>query len=769
MSDGTLLKRFTNLNQRHRRGLVYHLGDRGFFAELTTVARSMIYAVAHEYRFLLDSAGFSYGFRHGWSDYFEPVCEEYDTSSSGMDFDHCYSNTRGPGTLFRDVLRFEPDLLELDGLALRGFENILGGFVRAIFRLKEQVLMDVLRRATRQELPESYTAVHIRRGDKVGDEDVYYPPDLYWRKLLELGAGELPLFALSDDYNAVRELRTWLARQGIANRVYTLCEETRSGFSIHAMRRGEACYESGPDATLPDEAEFRQYMHRQALSLLGEVELACRAKAFVGTYESNVSKTIGYLQNKNDRCILMRKSDREARPVNPRVFNDQWKIWIWTNVGRGCDRDGIFKVLLDNGFEYGDIASELGYEPSVDINEIPNPFDEALEDFYPNAERFGSERLELHRVPGFLNAGECEHLIEVMGTALRPSTIVDSDGSDPGFRTGRSCDLGLLNDPQTAEIDIRICRYLGISPSYSESLQGQYYLPGEVFKAHTDWFNEGSEGLNYGGSTTNQRTWTFMIYLNDVEEGGETDFVNVGHAVRPRCGDAVFWNNLYPNGAVNPDVLHCSREFRSGFKAVVTKWFRSHGMGTPRIRNPCAGMPNYTFTGFDKERIPEALFEKLRQYFAQNKDRQSDEMQSLDYLANPGRHPSSMIEISEELRKESGEMLRPVLERWTGTALVPVAVYGLRSYARGTTLARHHDRETHVISAILNIAQDVDRPWPLDIEDHYFRRHEVLLDPGEMLLYESARLSHGRTAPLEGNYYCNLFAHYRPVPAGSEG
>ena len=49
----------------------------------------------------------------------------------------------------------------------------------------------------------------------------------------------------------------------------------------------------------------------------------------------------------------------------------------------------------------------------------------------------------------------------------------------------------------------------------------------------------------------------------------------------------------------------------------------------------------------------------------------------------------------------------------------------------------HVDRmETHVISAIINIDQKVDTEWPLQIQDHQGRMHELVMRPGEMVLYE---------------------------------
>ena len=65
-------------------------------------------------------------------------------------------------------------------------------------------------------------------------------------------------------------------------------------------------------------------------------------------------------------------------------------------------------------------------------------------------------------------------------------------------------------------------------------------------------------------------------------------------------------------------------------------------------------------------------------------------------------------------------------------------------------MGAHTDRlNTHVVSAIFNIDQDVDVEWPLQIVDHQGSAHEILLKPGDMVLYESARLVHGRIKPLQ--------------------
>ena len=47
------------------------------------------------------------------------------------------------------------------------------------------------------------------------------------------------------------------------------------------------------------------------------------------------------------------------------MFNDEWKIWIKSNVDDGQDKNGLFKILLDEGFTYESIREEMQFEPAV--------------------------------------------------------------------------------------------------------------------------------------------------------------------------------------------------------------------------------------------------------------------------------------------------------------------------------------------------------------------------------------------------------------------
>lgn len=80
------------------------------------------------------------------------------------------------------------------------------------------------------------------------------------------------------------------------------------------------------------------------------------------------------------------------------------------------------------------------------------------------------------------------------------------------------------------------------------------------------------------------------------------------------------------------------------------------------------------------------------------------------------------------------------------------SVYGVRVYHNQSVLAPHVDRLPLVSSAIINVAQDVDEDWVLEVFDHDGKAHNVTMEPGDMVLYESHSVVHGRPFPLQGRF-----------------
>lgn len=195
-----------------------------------------------------------------------------------------------------------------------------------------------------------------------------------------------------------------------------------------------------------------------------------------------------------------------------------------------------------------------------------------------NLRNIGAPRLDLYTLDDFLKPKDCARLIALIRHNLQPSGV-SHDYGGAGFRVSQTAVLSRLTSSVVDDLDAKICRTLGISAAYSEGMQAQRYDVGGHFRPHFDSFGAGSDVHRSACSVRGNRTWTFMVYLNDDFEGGATRFTEIDVAVRPKTGMALFWNNLAPDGTPDPLTRHCGEDVTRGHKVIITKWFRLLGEG----------------------------------------------------------------------------------------------------------------------------------------------------------------------------------------------
>jgi len=203
-------------------------------------------------------------------------------------------------------------------------------------------------------------------------------------------------------------------------------------------------------------------------------------------------------------------------------------------------------------------------------------------DFYKNdltkkCEKIKYPLTQVYKYNNFLSEEECLSLIDVINTRLVASTIADEGDTClvNDYRTSQSASLGYFEHPYFLQIDRKISDLLNLNPFLGENMQGQKYLPGQYYKEHHDFFTPFTKEYKTYCEWMGQRTWTTMIYLNDVEEGGETYFKHLNLKIKPQQGLLLAWNNLYFNGIPNFKTLHEAMPPLSNDKYVVTKWWRS--------------------------------------------------------------------------------------------------------------------------------------------------------------------------------------------------
>ena len=266
-----------------------------------------------------------------------------------------------------------------------------------------------------------------------------------------------------------------------------------------------------------------------------------------------------------------------------------WKSWVLDSLLQGSEAMEILKILLQNGFTFEAATKALGTNlpEGVKCNKDTQFYERvAKPKLFDHLDQYQCEvimpdKIQMIKIDNFLDEKECIDLITLTKSKLRPSEIPARKGDYyDGFRTSSTCDLPFTKDPLAKIIDAKIVDALGLGVGEKEVIQAQHYAVGQQFKAHYDYFVPGSEDFKTYSKDGGQRTWTFMIYLNEECEGGQTEFVKLKKAFTPKTGTALVWNNLHPDGMPNENTLHHAHPIIYGEKTVITKWFREDSYKT---------------------------------------------------------------------------------------------------------------------------------------------------------------------------------------------
>ncbi|MGH8278568.1 MAG: 2OG-Fe(II) oxygenase [Gammaproteobacteria bacterium] len=184
----------------------------------------------------------------------------------------------------------------------------------------------------------------------------------------------------------------------------------------------------------------------------------------------------------------------------------------------------------------------------------------------------------LYEIKGVLPPLLCEHFINVAAPALLPSSVADPvTGAimQNAMRTSSSMYFPLsMCDFITGLTLRRLAALVEREPRHAEPFAILHYQPGQEYKPHRDYFTSQGNREELVDGRGGQRDITIMVYLNEVEAGGETDFPLLGACVAPELGKAVKFLNLDAQGKPNTLTLHAGKPVLRGEKWLLTVWFR---------------------------------------------------------------------------------------------------------------------------------------------------------------------------------------------------
>ncbi|WP_029086249.1 prolyl hydroxylase family protein [Brevundimonas aveniformis] len=182
-------------------------------------------------------------------------------------------------------------------------------------------------------------------------------------------------------------------------------------------------------------------------------------------------------------------------------------------------------------------------------------------------------------IDGFVSHEACDWLCARALPHLEKAPVYDPETGQPLIKWSRSnsatsfdlldCDLVMML------VRERIARATGLPVVGLESVQILHYAVGEAFTPHYDWLDPEKAGHRPDLEERGQRVATFLTYLNDDYEGGETEMEAIGLKHRGRKGDAFFWANIKPNGRIDLATRHAGRPPTTGEKWVYSQWLRN--------------------------------------------------------------------------------------------------------------------------------------------------------------------------------------------------
>jgi prolyl 4-hydroxylase len=188
------------------------------------------------------------------------------------------------------------------------------------------------------------------------------------------------------------------------------------------------------------------------------------------------------------------------------------------------------------------------------------------------------ERPALAVLANLLGHDECDALIALARPRLAPTRVIDPvTGQDvvAPYRSAEGVFFRPQETPLIAGIEKRIEHLTGVPLERGEGVQMVRYLPGAQSTPHFDFLLTTNPANLDSIERSGQRIGTLIMYLNDVEAGGETTFPEVGMTVVPRKGHAVYFEYGNQLGQCDPASVHAGAPLLAGEKWIATKWLRA--------------------------------------------------------------------------------------------------------------------------------------------------------------------------------------------------
>jgi prolyl 4-hydroxylase len=228
-----------------------------------------------------------------------------------------------------------------------------------------------------------------------------------------------------------------------------------------------------------------------------------------------------------------------------------------TNTNTNIKKD----ININNDIDI-DIDKDINIDNDIDIDIINKSI----------IKKHGNDNYYVLEIENILSNDECDRLIKYS----KNKTLSDSVVFNNNYNTVNDTRISKTTWFELNENDV-VSKCSNIAKKITkkndnnlEKLQLVYYPVGGYFRPHHDATKNSSIITD-----VTSREYTLLVYLNDVEEGGETVFPKLNLEVKPKKGKGILFRTLDENDKIIPESLHGGNPVIKGEKWICNNWIHN--------------------------------------------------------------------------------------------------------------------------------------------------------------------------------------------------
>jgi len=200
-------------------------------------------------------------------------------------------------------------------------------------------------------------------------------------------------------------------------------------------------------------------------------------------------------------------------------------------------------------------------------------------DFWLNAAPIDVLHENVRRIPDLAPVPACQWLIGRARGRLGPALVYDAVDRSNKVHPMRTNTMALFSysnfDVVQFLVQARMSATCGYPMQHFEAPMVLHYSVGQQITPHFDFID--AQAVDYAEQIREQgqRMITFLLYLNNEYEGGETTFPELGIVHRGTAGHGLFFINAHPDLSPNRKMLHTGSPPTAGEKWIVSQFIVS--------------------------------------------------------------------------------------------------------------------------------------------------------------------------------------------------